>query len=90
MVLSVELNTNYVNYWSNGAPKSCEILKFVCVPKDVKHCCDTTKLNCSHCAGCCRGLHNEYDQVLWLHGIFLETNIHQNLARHRDPIAELI
>ena len=46
----------------NGAPKSCEILMFVCnqvvkfhenlmfvcLQKDARQCCDATKLNCTH------------------------------------------
>ena len=38
--------------WENRAPKSHEILMFVCRQKDAKQCCDATKLDCTHCAGC--------------------------------------
>ena len=32
------------------APKSHEILMFVCLQKDAKQCCDAAKLACAHCA----------------------------------------
>ena len=35
----------------NSAPKSLEILMFVCLQKDAKQCCDATKLDCTHCTG---------------------------------------
>ena len=46
-------------------PKSCEILIFVCLHKDVKQCCDATKVDCTieHCF------------ITALFGMFLETNI---------------
>ena len=34
-----------------GAPKSREILMFVCLQKDTKQCCNATNLNRIHCDG---------------------------------------
>ena len=36
---------------TDRASKSHEILMFVCLQKDAKHCWDATKLDCTHCAG---------------------------------------
>ena len=34
---------------SNRAPRSCEILMFVCLQKGAKQCCDAVKLAYAHC-----------------------------------------
>ena len=33
------------------APKSREILMFVCLQKDAKQCCEVTEHDCTHCSG---------------------------------------
>ena len=38
------------NNLTNKVPCAIEILMFDCLKKDVKQCCDATKLDCIHCA----------------------------------------
>ena len=54
------------------APKSREILMFVCLEKDAKQCCDATKLDYTHCAGRRPQVgdqRNEHSRTLWRHSI---------------------
>ena len=63
------------------APKSQEILMFVCMQKDHKKCCDTA--NRTGRAVPCGKLYLVSEHC----SVFLETNKHQNLMRLRLPVA---
>ena len=63
----------------NRVAKSHEILMFVCLQKDAKQCCDTRKLNRSHCAGQQHSPNNAVTPESSMVLIVLVKDIHQTM-----------